>query len=152
MEVFLYFLLVGFAVKKLCDARHSIDDGERKRKAEADNMKFVSVYNKVHEMNRAVEEIEKLEQFITDIECCDSTHMKAIQIEVPNAVGNSSKHQILIDGSDSHSNRLLAIALEDRKKMRDALLSDIEALYLSNGVTTAETKATRKNANQTTGE
>lgn len=152
MEAFLYFLLIGFAVKKLCDVRHSIEDGERKRKTEADNMKFVSVYNKVREMNKAVDELEELEQFITDIQCCDVAHMKAIQIEVPNAVGNSSKHQILIDGSDSHSNRLLAIAMEDRKKMRAALLSDIEALYLNNGVTTAETKATRTTANKTTGE
>ncbi|MDE5946373.1 MAG: hypothetical protein K2G63_03555 [Oscillospiraceae bacterium] len=103
-------------------------------------------------MNKAVDKLEELEQFITDIQCCDAAHMKAVQIEVPNAVGESSKHQIIIDGSDGHSNRLLAIALDDRRKMRTALLSEIKALYLSNVVTKTETKSTSLTVNKTAGE
>lgn len=152
MEAFLYFLIVGAIAKKLYNFRQSLDDREPERKPDPDSLKFVSVYTKVHEMNKAVEELEKLEQFITDIQCCDTAHMKAVQIEVPNAVGGSSKHQIIIDGNDGHSNRLLAIALDDRRKMRAALLSEIEALYLNNGVTKAETKAISLTGNKTTGE
>lgn len=142
MEFFIYLLIIGTVAKRLHDFRQSLDDREPEQVTDPDSLKFVSVYEKVRKMNQAVDELEKLEQFITDIQCCDETHMKAIQIEVPNAVGESSKHQILIDGKDSHSNRLLAIALDDRRKMRTALLSEIKELYLSNGVTKAETKAT----------
>lgn len=152
METFLYLLIVGAIAKNLYKFRQSLDDREPERKPDHDSLKFVSVYTKVHEMNKAVEELEKLEQFITDIQCCDATHMKAVQIEVPNAIGESSKHQILIDGSDGHSNRLLAIALDDRRRMRTALLSEIKELYLSNGVTKTETKATRPTGNKMIGE
>lgn len=142
MEFFVYLLIVGTVAKKLHDFRQSLDDREAEQVTDPDSLKFVSVYEKVREINQAVDELEKLEQFITDIQCCDETHMKAIQIEIPNAVGESSRHQIFIDGNDSHSNRLLAIALDDRRKMRTALLSEIKDLYLCNGVTKTETKAT----------
>jgi len=152
LEFFVYLLIVGAVAKKLHDFRQSLDDGEQEPKPDPDSLKFVSVYNKVHEMNKAVDELEKLEQFITDIQCCDDTHMKAVQIEVPNAVGESSRHQILIDGKDGHSNRLLAIALEDRRKMRTDLLSEIKDLYFNNGVTKAETKATNLTKSRISGE
>lgn len=152
MEVFLYFLIVGVIVKKLHDFRQSFDGREQERKPDPDSLKFVSVYEKIREMNKAVDELEKLEQFITDIQCCDETHMKAVQIEVPNAVGESSRHQILIDGKDGHSHRLLTIALDDRRKMRTALLSEIKELYLNNGVTKAETKSTGLTGNRIAGE
>lgn len=151
MEAFLYFLIVGAIAKKLYNLRQSYDR-EQDRKPDPESLKFVSVYAKVREMNKAVDKLEELEQFITDIQCCDDAHMKAVQIEIPNAVGESSKHQIIIDGSDGHSNRLLAIALDDRRKMRTALLSEIKELYLNNGVTKAETKATSLTGNKTTGE
>lgn len=151
MEAFLYFLIVGAIAKKLYNIRQSYDR-EQERTPDPDSLKFVSVYAKVREMNKAVDKLEELEQFITDIQCCDAAHMKAVQIEVPNAVGESSKHQIIIDGSDGHSNRLLAIALDDRRKMRTALLSEIKALYLSNVVTKTETKATSLTVNKTAGE
>lgn len=152
MEFFVYLLIVGTVVKKLHDYRQSLDEREPEQSTDPDSLKFVSVYAKVREMNKAVDELEKLEQFITDIQCCDDTHMKAIQIEVPNAVGESSRHQIIINGNDSHSNRLLAIALEDRRKMRTALLSEIKDLYLSNVVTKTETKATALTRNKAVGE
>lgn len=150
METFLYLLIVGAVIKKLYDFRQSFDD--REQKPDPDSLKFVSVYAKVHEMNKAVEELERLEQFIIDIQCCDETHMKEVQIEVPNAVGESSKHRILIDGKDGQSNRLLAIALDDRRKMRAALLSEIKELYLNNGVTKTGTKATGLTSNRIAGE
>lgn len=152
MEFFVYLLIVGAVAKKLHDFRQSLDDREPEQSPDPDSLKFVSVYAKVREMNKSVDELEKLEQFITDIQCCDETHMKAIQIEVPNAVGENSKHRIIINGNDSHSNRLLAIALDDRRKMRTALLSEIKDLYLCNGVTKAETKATALTRNKAVGE
>ncbi len=114
LEAFLYLLIVGAIAKKLYNFRQSLDDREPERKSDPDSLKFISVYAKVREMNKAVDELEELEQFITDIQCCDDTHMKAVQIEIPNTVGESSKHQIIIDGRDRHSNRLLDIALDDR--------------------------------------
>lgn len=152
MEFFVYLLIVGTFAKKLHDFRQSLDDREREQVNDPDSLKFVSVCEKVREMNREVDELEKLEQFITDIQCCDETHMKKIQIEVPNAVGESSRHQILIDGNDSQSNRLLAIALDDRRKMRTALLSEIRDLYFNNGVTKAETKTTDLTRKKAVGE
>lgn len=152
MEFFVYLLIVGTVAKKLHDYRQSLDDREPEQVTDPDSLKFVSVYEKVHEMNQAVDELEKLEQFITDIQCCDETHMKAIQIEVPNAVGESSKHQILIDGKDSHSNRLLAISLEDRRKMRMSLFSEIKDLYFNNAVTKTETKTTVLTGKKAVGE
>lgn len=152
MEFFVYLLIVGAVAKKLHGFRQSLDDREPEQVPDPDSLKFVSVYEKIREMNKSVDELEKLEQFITDIQCCDETHMKAIQIEVPNAVGESSRHQIIINGNDSHSNRLLAIALEDRRKMRTALLSEIRDLYLSNVVTKTETKATALTRNKAVGE
>ncbi|MDE6426558.1 MAG: hypothetical protein K2K89_10570 [Ruminococcus sp.] len=125
---------------------------ENKNAPDPDSLKFVSVYAKVREMNKAVDKLEELEQLITDIQCCDAAHMKTVQIEVLNAVGESSKHQIIIDGSNGHSNRLLAIALDDFHKMRTALLSEIKVLYLSNVVTKTETKATSLTVNKTAGE
>ncbi|MDE6102751.1 MAG: hypothetical protein K2F73_07235 [Ruminococcus sp.] len=87
MEFFVYLLIVGAVAKKLHDFRQSLDDREPEQSPDPDSLKFVSVYAKVREMNKSVDELEKLEQFITDIQCCDETHMKAIQIEMPNSDG-----------------------------------------------------------------
>ena len=152
MEIFVYLLIVGTFAKKLHDFRLSLDDREREQVTDPDSLKFVSVYEKVREMNQTVDELEKLEQFITDIQCCDETHMKAVQIEVPNAVGENSKHRIIINGNDGNSNRLLEIAIDDRRKMRTALLSEIKDLYFCNGVTKTETKTTFLTGKKAVGE
>lgn len=59
MEFFVYLLIVGTVAKKLHDYRQSLDDREREQVTDPDSLKFVSVYEKVREMNQAVDELEK---------------------------------------------------------------------------------------------
>lgn len=112
---------------------------------------FQRVCESVHQLEDLVNELENLEEIITDLQSCDKRHLKAIYMSVPSAVGKMNECGIIVDGSDYSGKRFLEIALNQREKKRSSLLSGIEELY-KNGVTKAVTKAIENDESDEGGE
>ena len=99
-----------------------------RRRLHRKDIYFFRIYNGVTELKEIVEQLEQVEQMITDIEVCSFHHLKAVKIEVPDSLSSGKGHEIIINGSDNNSRYLLSIAVEERQRLRTSLLKGIESL------------------------
>lgn len=96
---------------------------------------YRNMYESIHKLNERVQQIEELEQMITDIETCSNNLLKSIRIELPDSLASMrSGTHFLINGKDENSKYLLSIAYSEREKLRTSLTNDLE-LVLRSGIT-----------------
>lgn len=89
---------------------------------------YNSIYAGVHAIEEITEQIEALEEIITDLNTCNSEAMKSIKLSVPSAL-KCNEYTILSDGSDFSSKQLLAIAHSERDRKREMLIKAIAELH-----------------------
>lgn len=100
-----------------------------------DDLYYKNACNSIHALEEMVEELEALDEIITDLHTCNHKYLKGVRLSVPSALGHDNEYTILADGQGYSSRQLLAIAYSERAEKRDRLRRAITELY-SKGIVT----------------
>lgn len=104
---------------------------------------YSNMYESIHKLNERVQQIEELENMITDIEACSNNLLKSIRIELPDSLATMrSGTHFLINGKDENSKYLLSIAYSERERLRTSLTTDLEQI-LRSGITKTVTETNK---------
>lgn len=91
-----------------------------------DDLYYKKVCDGVHALEEMVQQLEALDEIITDLNACNSRHLKGVRLSVPSALGHDNEYTILADGKGYSSRQLLTIAQAERAEKREKLKKAIE--------------------------
>lgn len=97
----------------------------------SEDIYYNNVSRSVHTLSAMVDELEQLEQIITDLQTCDSDSLKGVRLSVSSIIGQDNEYTILTDGQDYSGEQLLAIAFSERERKREQIGKAITELYNS---------------------
>ena len=100
-----------------------------------EDLYYKNACNGVHALEEMVEQLEALDEIITDLNTCNSQYLKGVRLSVPSALGHNNEYTILADGQGYSSRQLLAIAYSEREEKWEKLKAAITELYTKGVVT-----------------
>lgn len=103
----------------------------------SEDIYWLNVRKSVRTLSAMVDELEQLEEIITDLHTCDSDNLKGITLSVPSFVGKNNEYTILTDGQDFSGESLLSIAYTERERKREQIGQAIGELYSKGIVSTS---------------
>lgn len=90
---------------------------------------FKNVCSSVHVLEEMAEQIEALDEIITDLNTCNSKHLKSVKLSIHSVLGHINEYTLLADGTDYSSRQLLDLVQAERMMKREELLRAIAELH-----------------------
>lgn len=97
------------------------------------NANYNEISRGVHTLEVIANELDELDEIITDLQTCNDKALKGVRISVPSAL-RCNEYTVLTNGKDYSSRQLLAIAYSERDRKREMLQQAIADLYSSGRV------------------
>lgn len=93
------------------------------------DMDFTDISEYIDQVNEIREQLEVIENFITDISVCSpEEHQKFVAFEWTNASGASNRYNIRVDGDNKNTKDILKFAYAERERLRTSLQSETKKL------------------------
>lgn len=117
--ILFYIVLIAYAVKRICNTKNN----------ENEDINFFSVSEKIEYLNELKQQLDSVEQLITDIELCSpEIREKVIKLEWITSAGEKKEYSLWIDGTSQTTEELLKIAYIERQRLRTSLHLEIKNL------------------------
>lgn len=117
--ILFYIVLIAYAVKRIYNTKND----------ENEDINFFSVSEKIEYLNELKQQLDSVEQLITDIELCSpEIREKVIKLEWITSAGEKKEYSLWIDGTSQTTEELFKIAYIERQQLRTSLHLEIKNL------------------------
>lgn len=100
----------------------------RRRRFRRSDIKYIRRVRGVRELNSIADQLEELDQILTQIQLAQYHHLRGVTISLPDVIAGEHGHTLLINGHDNNTRALLALVIGERDRLRELLDNKIQQL------------------------
>lgn len=100
----------------------------RRRRFRRSDIKYIRRVRGVRELNSIADQLEELDQILTQIQLAQYHHLRGVTISLPDVIAGEHGHTLLINGHDNNTRALLDLVIGERDRLRELLDTKIQKL------------------------
>ena len=100
----------------------------RRRRFRRSDIKYIRRVRGVRELSAIADQLEELDQILTQIQLAQYHHLRGVTISLPDVIAGEHGHTLLINGHDNNTRALLALVIGERDRLRELLDTKIQQL------------------------
>lgn len=100
----------------------------RRRRYHRSDIKYVRKVGGVRELNKIADQLDELDEILTQIELAQFHRLKGVTITLPDIVAGEHGHTLLINGHDQNTRALTELVIAERDRLRELLDTKLHRL------------------------
>lgn len=100
----------------------------RRRRFRRSDIKYIRRVRGVRELSAIADQLEELDQILTQIQLAQYHHLRGVTISLPDVIAGEHGHTLLINGHDNNTRALLDLVIGERDRLRELLDTKIQKL------------------------
>lgn len=100
----------------------------RRRRYHRSDIKYVRKVGGVRELNMIADQLDELDELLTQIDLARYHHLQGVKISLPDSVAGEHGHTLLINGHDQNTRALTELVIAERDRLRELLDTKLHRL------------------------